>query len=151
VDRGALDAALGLGFPCGGTCPRGRKAEDGPIPECYPLKETKSDDYAQRTEANVRASDGTLILVPWLPLTGGTLLTRELAERFGKPHMIVEMENVSGTQQQTNIAEVLAWLDQRTIERLNVAGPRESGAPGIGRATFEFLSDLIRGFVEPGT
>jgi hypothetical protein len=25
VDRGALDAALGLGIPCGGWCPRGRR------------------------------------------------------------------------------------------------------------------------------
>ncbi len=31
VDRAALDAALELGIPCGGWCPKGRKAEDGPI------------------------------------------------------------------------------------------------------------------------
>ncbi|MCG6885904.1 MAG: putative molybdenum carrier protein, partial [Proteobacteria bacterium] len=29
VDRGALDAALAAGIPCGGWCPDGRKAEDG--------------------------------------------------------------------------------------------------------------------------
>ena len=31
VDRGALDAAIALGIPHGGWCPKGRKAEDGPI------------------------------------------------------------------------------------------------------------------------
>jgi hypothetical protein len=44
VDRAALDAALAAGFPCGGWCPRGRRAEDGPIPDRYPLQETGTDD-----------------------------------------------------------------------------------------------------------
>jgi hypothetical protein len=29
VDRAALDVAIGLGIPCGGWCPKGRRAEDG--------------------------------------------------------------------------------------------------------------------------
>jgi predicted alpha/beta-hydrolase family hydrolase len=33
VDRAALDVALELGIACGGWCPRGRKAEDGVIPQ----------------------------------------------------------------------------------------------------------------------
>jgi Circularly permutated YpsA SLOG family len=37
VDRAALDAALAVGFPCGGWCPADRSAEDGPIPEKYPM------------------------------------------------------------------------------------------------------------------
>jgi hypothetical protein len=32
----ALDVALELDMPCGGWCPRGRKAEDGAIPDRYP-------------------------------------------------------------------------------------------------------------------
>src|SRR5262245_51361441 len=62
VDRAALDVALELGIPCGGWCPKGRLAEDGPIPERYPLKETTLRVYPQRTEWNVRDSDGTLVL-----------------------------------------------------------------------------------------
>ena len=49
VDRAALDFALERGIPCGGWCPRGRKAEDGPIPAHYPLKELPIDDYGART------------------------------------------------------------------------------------------------------
>lgn len=35
VDRGALDAALGIGFPIGGWLPKGRRAEDGTVPARY--------------------------------------------------------------------------------------------------------------------
>jgi Circularly permutated YpsA SLOG family len=31
ADRAALDRALAHGVECGGWCPKGRKAEDGPI------------------------------------------------------------------------------------------------------------------------
>lgn len=92
VDRAALDTALELGLPCGGRCPRGRKAEDGPIPARYPLTETSSAEYAQRTEWNVRDSDGTLVLTRGQP-TGGTALTIELAERLGKPYLVVDLES----------------------------------------------------------
>ena len=49
VDRAALAVALELGIPCGGWCPRGRLAEDGPIPPRYPLVETPRKAYPQRT------------------------------------------------------------------------------------------------------
>ncbi len=62
MDRAALDAALEAGISCRGWCPHNRMAEDGPIPERYPLQETKSDDVSFRTELNVIQSDGTLIL-----------------------------------------------------------------------------------------
>ena len=60
--RGALDAALAAGFPCGGWCPEGRKAEDGPIPDRYPLRELPGAGYRDRTIRNVRDSDATVIL-----------------------------------------------------------------------------------------
>ena len=45
-DRAALDAARAAGLPCGGWCPRGRLAEDGPIDLAYPVVETPSTDFA---------------------------------------------------------------------------------------------------------
>ncbi len=53
VDRAALDVALELGFPCGGWCPKGRRAEDGKIPDRYPLAEASSPEYPVRTQLNV--------------------------------------------------------------------------------------------------
>jgi hypothetical protein len=62
VDRAALDLALELGLPCGGWCPLGQKAEDGPIPPHDPLSETPTDAYAERTELNVRDADGIRVV-----------------------------------------------------------------------------------------
>ena len=62
VDRAALDAAMMLGFPIGGWCPKGRRAEDGKISARYKLQETEAIDYRVRTGWNVRDSDATLIL-----------------------------------------------------------------------------------------
>ena len=73
IDRGALDAALDAGFPCGGWCPAGRRAEDGVIPDRYPLTETVEADYAARTRNNVRDSDATLIFAPGELKRGGKL------------------------------------------------------------------------------
>lgn len=71
VDRGALEAALEAGIECGGTCPAGRKAEDGIIPEIYPLTELESTVYSDRTRKNVIDSDATLI-IHFGRLEGGT-------------------------------------------------------------------------------
>ena len=81
VDRAALDVALKVGIPCGGWCPKGRKAEDGAIPDRYPLTETSSASYPVRTEKNVNDSDGTLILKVG-PVTGGTARTVKAAKKL---------------------------------------------------------------------
>src|SRR4030042_3461464 len=84
VDRAALDVAFELDIPCGGWCPKGRKAEEGPIDTRYPLQETVSVRYPIRTERNVRESDGTLILT-WGKPSGGTALTIKFAQKNKKP------------------------------------------------------------------
>jgi len=129
VDRAALDAALDLGIPCGGWCPRNRLAEDGRIEERYPLTETASDKTAQRTEWNVRDSDGTLVLTRGEP-SGGTALTIRLAGRLGRPFLVVDLAEGG------DAGKAGEWIRRNRIEVLNVAGPRESKAPGIhGEAT----------------
>jgi hypothetical protein len=121
VDRGALDAALELGNPCGGWCPRGRMAEDGPIPPRYPLHETDGG-YAERTRRNVAESDGTLILHRG-PLGEGSLLTLELCGELGKPVCLVD----AGTSSPADAAAAaIAFIEAHDIDRLNVAGPRRS-------------------------
>ena len=124
VDRAALDVALALGLPCGGWCPRGRRAEDGPIDERYPLRETPSPDYPQRTEWNVRDSDGTLVLTRGRP-GGGTALTIALARRLGRPCLVVDLASDPDPD------PVRRWVESEGIRTLNVAGPRESQQPGI--------------------
>lgn len=137
VDRAALDVALDLGLSCGGWCPRGRRAEDGPIPDRYPLTETPWHGYPQRTEWNVRDSDGTLILHGGQP-DRGTALTIELAAKRGKPCLVVDLTK------QPQVAEVCAWAETHRIGVLNVAGPRESSSPGICAQAGQFFRELLR-------
>ena len=136
VDRAALDAALELGFPCGGWCPKGRRAEDGIIPLKYPLEETSSPDYPQRTEFNIQDSDGTLILT-WGPPLGGTLLTLKLARKHHKPYQFIDLAEGEDAMR------VREWMKKSAIQILNVAGPRESEAPGIHDRALSFLREIF--------
>lgn len=136
VDRAALDVARELAIPCGGWCPRGRRAEDGPIPESYPLRETPSAAYPERTAWNVRDSDGTLVITRGRP-RGGTALTVSLARRAGKPVMIADLEG------RPDVPGILRFLAEREIDVLNVAGPRESEAPGIHDQAATLLRELL--------
>jgi hypothetical protein len=135
VDRGALDAAMALGIPHGGWCPKGRRAEDGAVPSIYQLAETDSPQYAVRTERNVLQSDATLILCHGRP-SGGTELTLRLAERHQRPYLVVD----AGAPPS---AKVRRWLAKIRPATLNVAGPRESQAPGIAAQAAEFLTRLF--------
>jgi len=136
VDRAALDAALSLGLNCGGWCPRGRRAEDGTIPDFYPLKETPGRDYIQRTEWNVRDSDATLVLCRGRPL-GGTAMTVQFAKAASKPVYLVDLEAVVDEQ------GIRRWLDEQRVVMLNTAGSRESQHPGIYRQAFTLLLNLL--------
>ena len=138
MDRGALDAAMALGVPHGGWCPRGRRAEDGTIPLRYRLEECRSRAYPSRTLKNVLDSDGTLILNRGT-LEGGTALTHAFAAEQGKPCLVISIDDDPAA------AAVLSWLSKHGIRALNVAGPRESNAPGIERAAREFLVEVLAG------
>lgn len=137
ADRAALDFALEHGIPCGGWCPYGRRAEDGRIPERYPLRQTHDIDYAQRTEFNVRDSDGTLILARGKKLSGGTLLTATCARRMEKPLLVVDLDFVP------DYPSIRDWIAVNEICTLNIAGPRESQSPDIGERTTAFLTELF--------
>lgn len=143
VDRAALDAALVLGLPCGGWCPRGRRAEDGTIPPRYPMRETPSFEFAERTEWNVRDAEATLVLTRGRP-TGGTALTVALARRLGRPLLVLDLGR------HPDPAEVQRWLARHRVGTLNVAGPRESQQPGVHEEALRFLQAALAGAAGPG-
>lgn len=138
ADRAGLDAALAHGIPIGGYCPLGRRAEDGRIPDAYPLMETRSPKYETRTRKNVRAADGTLVLNVG-PLTGGTRLTVTHAEKIKKPCLLVQL----GDADHATPEMVVEWLKVNGISTLNIAGPREGKAPGTYRQSFDFLEEVF--------
>ncbi|WP_211225335.1 putative molybdenum carrier protein [Maridesulfovibrio zosterae] len=136
VDRGALDAAIASGIPHRGWCPKGRKAEDGPIPDKYNLYELNDFQYWKRTEKNVLDSDGTLIF-PGDCESKGTALTIRLAKKHEKPVAVVSLDSDHAGR------TVSAWIKAEKITVMNVAGPRESGCPGISVRTRNFLLNLL--------
>lgn len=90
ADRGGLEAAIHCKVPHGGWCPKGRKAEDGVIPEKYQLQETTASGYLKRTEQNVIDSDATIIFTIG-EISGGSLKTLEFAEIHNKPVLHIDI------------------------------------------------------------
>jgi hypothetical protein len=136
VDRAALDAALDVGFEIGGWCPRDRWAEDGRIPEHYPLIETRSNDVHVRTQRNVECSSATLVLSRGSPM-GGTRYTVEIAESMRRPLLVVDVSKGD----RDPVQDIVLWLEQVKPAVLNVAGPRESGAPGVTEQATRILRE----------
>ena len=91
ADRAALDFAIEFNIPHGGWIPKGRKTEDGVLPEKYQLQEMPTASYPKRTEKNILDSDGTLIL-SYGKLTGGSALTRKLTKKHSKPWVHVDLD-----------------------------------------------------------
>lgn len=139
VDRGALDAALSTGSPCGGWCPAGRRAEDGPIDGIYPLRETSSEQYIVRTRQNVIDSDATLIIY-FGELEGGSARTIEICEELDKPYLSLDALRHSPVQAAHLIRKFIAEYHLAT---LNVAGPRASKQPAAQRYTRECITFVL--------
>jgi len=137
VDRAALAVGLALGLTVSGWCPRGRRAEDGRIPDRYPLVETPERNYPARTRRNIEDADGTLILNLGT-LDGGTALTARHARQIGQPCRVVALE--AGIEPAT----FREWLAAHPITVLNVAGPRERQRPGVYAVVARCLETLLR-------
>lgn len=140
IDRAALDVALSLGVECGGRCPAGRQAEDGIIPQRYPLQEIPGRTASDRTAANVAAANGTVIFHCGLPLRGGTKWTADCASEKGKPLLLIDAEQLDPAAAAESLGQ---FVRQNQIEILNVAGPRASEWP----AGYQFAVDVLRKFL----
>ena len=127
ADRAALDFAIKMDIPHGGWVPKGRLAEDGPLPPKYNLKEMPTKSYSKRTEQNVIDSDGTLILSHG-KLTGGSKLTQELTDKHKRPSLHIDFNNMIEYEAAVHTND---WMGQNEIQVLNVAGPRASKDPKI--------------------
>jgi Circularly permutated YpsA SLOG family len=135
ADRAALDFAVEHGIPHGGWCPKGRKAEDGQINGRYQFQETPSSDYVQRTEWNVRDTDGTVIFTVNATLSGGSKRTAEFAKKQNKPclHLLAQGGREKAQQRLRD------FIRQHGINVLNVAGTRASKEPDVGAFVAETL------------
>jgi hypothetical protein len=136
ADRAGLDWAIGKGLRHGGWCPRGRKTEDGVLPDAYGLRETLGAGYLQRTEWNVRDSDVTLIFTLEDKLDGGSKRTAAFADSLGKPWLHVRPG--------VHPKYVSRFLMRHGVTILNIAGKRASAAPGICQLVHDVLSQAVQ-------
>lgn len=140
VDRAGLDAAIKFGLDHGGSIPKGRRTEDGVLPDIYKLEEMATQSYPLRTEKNVIDGDATL-LISHGPLTGGSLLTKEKAVLHARPCLHIDLERLE-------LEKALGALDDfikaNNVEILNVAGPRASGDPRAYSAAYLLLCSFLQ-------
>ena len=106
----------------------------------YPLQETPSSHYSQRTRWNVRDADATLILTRNDP-AGGTALTIHTARRLHKPYRVIDLTT------KPDPYAVASWISHTGMIVLNVAGPRESTCPGIYHEAFDWLQEMLKSHV----
>ena len=150
VDRAALDAALATSTPYGGWCPRGGWAEDVREPPgvlaFYPgLRETPSAKPEQRTDWNVRDSDGLLLLVGQggIAVSKGTVRAAARAEAAGKSAIIVDVDGPDAVRRVRKVLTSFAGKD------LCIGGPRETEVPRIYAKARSVLEAALRE-VSPG-
>ena len=143
ADRAALDVAIEHNIPHGGWIPKGRLAEDNPLPDHYHLKEMPTSSYPARTERNVIDSDGTLIISHG-KLAGGSDLTRKFAILHGRSWLHIDLNQTDHTDAAAKIKE---WIDQEEIEILNIAGPRASKDPHIYNKVMEIIELVYTGAI----
>ena len=139
ADRAGLDVAIEKGIPHGGWIPKGRKTEDGTLPNKYNLSEMTSTSYPKRTEKNILDSDGTLIISHG-KITGGSSLTIKLSKQHEKPWIHLDMNDISTKEASKQLTR---WIKGHQIQILNVAGPRATKDPTIHTKASEVLKKAI--------
>jgi hypothetical protein len=82
----------------------------------------KRDIFPERTLANVRGSDGTIIIYSG-QLRGGTEFTFECCKQLQRPHQLIDASKLSTEDAARLIAE---FVLKNKIGVVNVAGPRQS-------------------------
>ena len=149
-------------------------AEDGKIPDRYPVVELANGGYADRTSRNVADSHGTLIIT-YGPLMGGTRETLQFCIEQGKPNLVIDCASVSikeaidratefvrtlsfranardlsnagsaaGRSGDSSVRAGLAFLRLGMTTVLNIAGPRASQWPDGRSIAHEIVSAMLR-------
>lgn len=144
ADQAGLKVAKALGLECGGWIPKGFKTEKGSEPELgeiYNLEEHISDHYVPRTYANAKDSDGTIRIANNFN-SFGEKCTLKAIQQYERPYIDVSISDPKP------ISEVVTWLRENNIETLNVAGNRESVSPGITAFAEEYLTNVLKKYLE---
>ncbi|MEA1967873.1 MAG: putative molybdenum carrier protein [Thermodesulfobacteriota bacterium] len=139
ADRAGIDAAIEMSITYGGWLPKGRKAEDGKVPEKYTaMQELSRGGYPKRTEQNVIDSDGTVIFT-YGKLSTGSALTAKFAKQHKKIYLHINLNDIKDPVQ-----IIQEWIMENDIKVLNVAGRSESKAPGIYDEVKNIIKNVLK-------
>jgi putative molybdenum carrier protein len=136
ADRAGLEAAAALGLPTGGQAPAGFRTEAGADPALKGFGLTAGGLPDSRTERNVVDADATAIFAR-RTLGPGSELTRTVALKHRKPVVVLDPWAPDAAR---TLAEFLQVHAPRV---LNVAGDRESQAPGIYQRVRELMITVL--------
>lgn len=141
ADQGGLEAARLLGLPTGGWAPAGYRTEDGPqysLQHLYGLVEMPRAGYLERTIANARMSDATIIFGVH---SVGSRATEKACN--GKPYIWVFSSQPWERHADNYLETVVLFLRQVHPSILNIAGNRESVSPGIYVWVRDFMAAAL--------
>lgn len=111
----------------GGWCPENRKADDGIIPDRYPVQTLPESGYRKRTKQNVMDSDATAIIYfDSIFPKGGTEQTLLECIRQNKPYVLIDAVELS-TERAAQ--KIYTFVIQNNVFTLNVAGPKAQHLP----------------------
>jgi hypothetical protein len=157
ADQAAWRAARRCGLLTCGSMPPRYMTEDGPRPEfardygAYALNPDdflRSDDainwrlaYRARTRANIEHSEGSLLFGDQTSRGSQLLIEIEREMQGSSPcrpsPLCISAYDPSGPRR------VVDWLAEWEVVTLNVAGNRESSAPGIGAWVERYLVEVF--------
>ena len=143
ADMGGLQGAKALGLATGGIAAAGWMTENGANPylQEYGLVEgekgsTTAETYNKRTIENIRNADGTAIFGD--VNSPGSRRTVQAAQNLGKPVLRVPLDTTLNNRPAA--AQLLGdFVETNNIQTLNIAGNRESKAPGLQAAVAEIV------------
>jgi len=129
VEIAALDAAIQFDIPHAGWAYKGRKTEDGVLPEQYNVKGIDNPSYFARIERNIADSEGVVILA-YGQLLIGLKGVRDLAEKKRKPCLHLDLRECPTNQA---VSTIRKWMDNNEIEMVCFTGPKPFGTSQIYR------------------
>ena len=135
ADRAALDVAIKFNIPHGGWIPKGRKAEDGRLPDKYRLQEMPTASYQAAIEKNVLESDGTLIFIRGGP-TEEIIYTLKMLQKHNGKMFSIDL-NMPTSYDAASL--ILSWMKLQNMKNINVTGPRASEDTKIYLDVFRVL------------
>jgi hypothetical protein len=145
ADQAGLRIAKQFGIPTGGWMPLDWQTGAGPRPDfeqLYGMKCLHHGGYKERTEANVRLSNGTIRFAADFNSMGEKCTLNAINDN-NKPYMDIDINNPLSTP-----IVVATWIRKNNIKKLNIAGNTQPAKPNakafkITEFTEQFLSELF--------